>query len=538
MSVGYEIYGFKGHAWQLLGAMPGDRAEAENEARRFLKAAEIQGIRLVVDVVGNDGEMVPRIIFKKDKVGGLPPFRLRERGGKGVRRKASGVRAHKVRGAVPAERVGEPRSRPGSPWALGFGRKVRVKSARLGVRADRERWQFNFWPGFSGFFADLFRSIVEPFTVEEDGSSERVRAAAAAAKQAERSVLVDPKIEDEDFRVDAARKEIVRHDTEVLLRYLYSNLRFVQAKTPYTQNGRLTPTDAFACYLFFAGAAEAHARKENRPANEFRRAVATCLANIAKSDEEARKFALHYEEYLADPIQAKVFLAGSDGFNTWTRGASSFERLALALKDWREAGTGATVGPQAGAPTDGAPAPGTGGPQPGGNAANDQVIAVMFTDIVGSTEHSQTYGDELHMQLIGMHDQTVRAALNAHNGVEIKHLGDGIMASFATIQDAVKAGQRIQAEVARMDVPDPRLALTLRVGLNAGKPVRMGSDLFGSTVQLAARVCSVCPPGQVAASESVVVRAEGSAALFRPLGNMALKGFPEPVPIFAAPGGP
>jgi class 3 adenylate cyclase len=65
----------------------------------------------------------------------------------------------------------------------------------------------------------------------------------------------------------------------------------------------------------------------------------------------------------------------------------------------------------------------------------------------------------------------------------------------------------------------------------------MGADLFGSTVQMAARICSVCPPGAVAVSEGVVAAYPGGAGLFRPAGAHRLKGFPEPVNVFAvAPG--
>jgi class 3 adenylate cyclase len=393
-----------------------------------------------------------------------------------------------------------------------------VRESAVAVEAPNGAKGGNPFGGLGDFFADLFASIMGGRSGGESARGGAAGRPGAAGGETAAIALVEPRIEDEDFKVDTTRKEVVRQDTETLLRYLYSNLRFVRLKTDFAADGKLSSSDVFACYLFFAGAAESLARHLKRPQNEFRSMIAMSLRNIAKSDEEAKKFALHYEEYLADPRQAKIFAAGRDGYVAWTRGSGSFEALARILADFRTT-------PGKDAQKDTAP------------DGTKEVVTVMFTDIIGSTEHSATHGDELHMQLIAAHDHFVRSALSAFRGVEIKHLGDGIMASFASVPDAVRAGLRIQTEVANTPVVDPRLALSIKIGLNAGTPVRMGADLFGSTVQMAARICSVCPPGAVAVSEGVVTTYPGGAGLFRPSGSHKLKGFPEPVNVYAvAPG--
>lgn len=514
MATGYEIYGYRGTAWQFLGAVPGERPEAEREAHKFLTLPDVQGVRLVAEVLDQDGTFVARVVYRKDKASGLPPFRITERKAMGdVRpRRASGTpRPAPERPAPekPKAKAPEPPPPPPPP------KPAEDKAARPAVpqppKGEGGR-NFSLFPGFGGFLSDLFSSFVGALQTNEDGK----RPGEGQPPGQQVAGLVEPQIEDEDFQVDQSRKEVVRQDTETLLRYLYSNLRFVRVKTDFAEGGKLSPTDVFACYLFFAGAAEEQARRAGRPPNEFRRTIAMSLRSIAKSDEEAKRFALHYEEYLADPKQAKIFAQGREGYLAWAKGSGSFEGLANALIEWRQ------VAVEAPASADGA-----------AGGERKELITVMFTDIVGSTEHSATYGDELHMQLIASHDRIVRAALGSFHGTEIKHLGDGIMASFASVADAVRAGLRVQTEVAEMLVPDPRLQLTIRIGINAGTPIRMGADLFGSTVQLAARLCSACPPGAVAASESVVQRFPDGASLFRTIGAKTLKGFPEPVPVFA-----
>jgi class 3 adenylate cyclase len=515
MATGYEIYAFRAKTWQFIGALSGERAEVEKEAFKILQQADTLGVRLVEDTPGPDGAFKARVVLRRDKTNNLPPFRIddRPRGGGGGPKRAAPPPQRPDPAPQPPP-VPVPRPAPAAPPVPVERDPVAATAVAVAATAAADGRGGNLFAGIGGFLADLFASFIG------GGRGDGARSPGAARPRAAEaaSALVEPRIEDEDFKVDATRKAVVRQDTETLLRYLYSNLRHVRLKTDFAADGKLASSDVFACYLFFAGAAESLARHLKRPQNEFRSMIAMSLRNIAKSDEGAKTFALHYEEYLADPRQAKIFAAGRDGYVAWTRGAGSFEALARILAEFRT-----TPGKEA--PKDAAP------------DGTKEVITVMFTDIVGSTEHSATHGDELHMQLIAAHDHFVRGALNAFRGVEIKHLGDGIMASFASVPDAVRAGLRIQTEVANTPVADPRLALTIKIGLNAGTPVRMGADLFGSTVQMAARICSVCPPGAVAVSEGVVASYPGGAGLFRPAGAHRLKGFPEPVNVFAvAPG--
>ena len=81
------------------------------------------------------------------------------------------------------------------------------------------------------------------------------------------------------------------------------------------------------------------------------------------------------------------------------------------------------------------------------------------------------------------------AGFEAYGGREIKHTGDGIMASFDRVQNSVRAAADIQRRFAAYNA-DASETLSVRIGIDAGEPVEDHNDLFGSTVQLASRLCS------------------------------------------------
>lgn len=169
---------------------------------------------------------------------------------------------------------------------------------------------------------------------------------------------------------------------------------------------------------------------------------------------------------------------------------------------------------------------------PVGDAYVDSAIrAVMFTDIVGSTELTQRLGDDAGTALVREHDRIVRGALDELGGREVKHTGDGIMASFQSVASAVRAAMAIQATLAERNV-DAELPLRVRVGISAGEPLADGSDLFGSAVQLAARLCESCAPDGVRVSLAVKELCIGKGIRFTDAGPLDLKGFPEPTPVF------
>ena len=172
---------------------------------------------------------------------------------------------------------------------------------------------------------------------------------------------------------------------------------------------------------------------------------------------------------------------------------------------------------------------------PGGgeNHRDPGIRTVMFTDIVGSTALTQTHGDEAAMAFLEAHDKVVRAALGALGGREVKHTGDGIMASFLSAAAAARCATRIHRELAQFVQENNEIPIKVRIGAAAGEPVENHMDLFGSTVQLAARLCAHAQPEQSLVSNVVCELCLGKGLAFLDLGEITFKGFDRPIRVHA-----
>lgn len=157
------------------------------------------------------------------------------------------------------------------------------------------------------------------------------------------------------------------------------------------------------------------------------------------------------------------------------------------------------------------------------------IRTVLFTDIVDSTTLTQQVGDEAAMAFLSVHDTIVRDALASLGGREIKHTGDGIMASFISAAAAVKCASRVHRELRKYREAHHECPVKVRIGAAAGEPVEHHSDLFGSTVQMAARLCSHALPEQILVSNVVAELCLGKRVAFQELGEVVLKGFDRPV---------
>ena len=160
------------------------------------------------------------------------------------------------------------------------------------------------------------------------------------------------------------------------------------------------------------------------------------------------------------------------------------------------------------------------------------LVTILFTDMEGSTTLTQRLGDAKAQEVLRTHNTIVREALKAHGGSEIKHTGDGIMASFVSVSHALGCAIAIQRAVAALVREDPEMPLRVRIGLNAGEPVVEDEDLFGTAVQLAARICAHAEPGQILVPTVVRELAAGKGFLLADLGKIALRGFEDPVRLY------
>jgi class 3 adenylate cyclase len=158
--------------------------------------------------------------------------------------------------------------------------------------------------------------------------------------------------------------------------------------------------------------------------------------------------------------------------------------------------------------------------------------AIMFTDMVGSTAMTAQLGDTMAVELLKAHDAIIRRCLEHHGGSEVKHLGDGIMASFDDAPASVACAIEIQEELASYN-EGSKIPIHVRIGIHAGEPVEESGDLFGSAVQMAARICDIAQADAILVSREVRDACADVDLGFEPTGFETLKGFSEPVQLFS-----
>jgi class 3 adenylate cyclase len=122
--------------------------------------------------------------------------------------------------------------------------------------------------------------------------------------------------------------------------------------------------------------------------------------------------------------------------------------------------------------------------------------------------------------------------LEQHSDSEVKHLGDGIMASFNYLPASVECALKIQKEFESYN-ENSGSPIHVRIGIHAGEPIEESNDLFGSAVQMAARICGVAQADTILVSREVRDACTGVDFKFESMGSETLKGFSEPVQLFS-----
>jgi adenylate cyclase len=151
---------------------------------------------------------------------------------------------------------------------------------------------------------------------------------------------------------------------------------------------------------------------------------------------------------------------------------------------------------------------------------------VAFVDLAGFSAIADVYGDASAIAVLEIFESMVGEALSGYEP-PIKWIGDEAMLSFPGPDIAIQAlGTLLQA-----CRKEPRLPLT-RAALNHGPVIRRASDLFGSTVNIAARIASLASPGQLLATQPIADAAANKGILVRGLGNVALRSVVGEVPLY------
>jgi class 3 adenylate cyclase len=212
----------------------------------------------------------------------------------------------------------------------------------------------------------------------------------------------------------------------------------------------------------------------------------------------------------------KIAFANDAGFElalliedrTWTREALTAPEV-ISLQAFRDLFAAATLRP--------------------GDEAGVSQVALLFSDLRGSTALYERVGDARAFNIVREHFALLASIVRDHDGAVVKTIGDAVMASFGDPADAVKAAFAMQAAIKSHD-------LVLKLGVHAGPSVVVNLndrlDYFGSTVNMAARL-----QGQSEGGDIVISRSVADDPAVRPLlakvgsreENVALKGFASPI---------
>jgi class 3 adenylate cyclase len=145
------------------------------------------------------------------------------------------------------------------------------------------------------------------------------------------------------------------------------------------------------------------------------------------------------------------------------------------------------------------------------------VRTVVFTDIVGSTEHAQEMGDRRWKEVLGRHDRLGDELAKRFRGRVMKHMGDGQLALFETPNEAIRFAASLRSELRSV-------GLDVRAGLHSGEVDLQRRDAAGIGVHIAARVMGAAEPSQILVSRTVRDLAGGSDIAFADAGTHTLKG--------------
>ena len=155
-------------------------------------------------------------------------------------------------------------------------------------------------------------------------------------------------------------------------------------------------------------------------------------------------------------------------------------------------------------------------------------VTILFTDVEGSTDLRTARGDAVAHRILRSHEEVVRGCVVAHDGREVKALGDGFMVAFTSTRKALACAIAIQQALVERNLESPDEELAVRIGINTGEVVLEGGDLYGQAVNAAARIAGRARGGEILVSEIVrQLAGSGPDYNFVDRGRCRLKGFPE-----------
>ena len=165
---------------------------------------------------------------------------------------------------------------------------------------------------------------------------------------------------------------------------------------------------------------------------------------------------------------------------------------------------------------------------------NDIELAIVFADVVGSTKLYELLGDIRARDMVGICIDVMRAATDEHHGTVIKTMGDEVMATFPTADDALNAAAQMQKQITlHPSLKVDEQSVAIRIGCDFGPVVLENRDVFGSTVHTANRMTSQAKANQIITTATMVEHLSSEwRASVRQIDVATLKGRSNEVALF------
>jgi len=154
------------------------------------------------------------------------------------------------------------------------------------------------------------------------------------------------------------------------------------------------------------------------------------------------------------------------------------------------------------------------------------LAAVLFCDVVGSTQRNYAEGDTHWTRLLDVHDATIQGCIARRGGTVIKTMGDGVLATLPSCNSALHAAEELRAALAKHD-------LIVRIGIHVGDIDMRDDDIAGLAVVAAARINRIARPDEILLSSIAVGTTVGAPFQFEPRGQHELKGVPGTWDLFS-----
>jgi adenylate cyclase len=274
--------------------------------------------------------------------------------------------------------------------------------------------------------------------------------------------------------------------------------KFVGEAMSHVNAAQLNAFSRFGLNLYVAGAGSVIGQAKKLARDVQLAVVKDGLQHAGNTAERAEAFCVELPSYGKNPRYAGMIQAGVKAMQSRMGGSeSAAQNITTLLNEWNLPEKRPTV---------------------------PSVITFMFTDIVGSTEMTARLGNAGAQKAVRAHNTAVRGAISAKRGREVKHTGDGIMATFPDPAAAVTGAIQILRDIAAHNAANPSLQVQVRIGVNVGEAVEEENDFFGAAVQMTARICDKASKGNVWASQAVVDACKGQRLGFIPRGRFEMKG--------------